>query len=109
MNKVIYKLRLDGTGKCSKNIWLSFLAVLILISVNYRALVMPLWLIISFSVGLLAFSFASFVGFVYWMVRSWNAYSVGSRVQKLSYLVLLGILNVLSFYILLKVMSHPGG
>ena len=108
MNKFIYKLGLDTSRNCSKNIWLSFLAVLILISINYRALIMPLWLVVFLSIGIVIFSFASFIAFIYWMILLWKDYSIDIRVQRFLYLFVLGIINLLIFYILLKISSHPG-
>ncbi len=69
---------------------------------------MPIWLIIVLSIGIVAFSFVSLVGFIYWIAMLWNDYSIGVRIQKVLYLLVLGIINLMSFYILLKVTSHPG-
>ena len=103
MKEIISKLRLDGAGKCSRNIWLSFFAGLLLISMNYRTLVIPLWLIILMLIVIVTFSLASFIAFIYWISVLWNNYSIGDRVQKFLYLMVLGVLNLLNFYILLKV------
>jgi hypothetical protein len=107
MDKIITGLRLDNNRNCSRNIWLSFLAVLILVSVNYRALIMPLWTIILISILILIFPAASFIAFVYWIIVAWNDYSIDSRLGKVFYLFVLGLVNLINFYILLKVMSHP--
>jgi hypothetical protein len=108
MRNLVYRLRLDDISKCSRNIWLSWLAVLFLMSLNYRAFVIPLWLIIAMSIAFIVFSLASFVGFIYWLAVLWNDYSSDRRIMKFLYLIVLGLLNLMSFYILLKVMGHPG-
>jgi hypothetical protein len=106
--KVITSLGLDSSKNCSRNIWLSLLSVLILVFANYTALIMPLWIIILISILLLIFSAASFIVFIYWMITSWKDYSIELRFGKVFYLFVLGLVNLISFYILLKVMSHPG-
>ena len=75
------------------------------IAVNYRALIMPIWLLAFLSLAIVAYSLASFVGYFYWMVILWNGFLEGTRVTKILYFLVLGLVNLMSFYMLLKVFS----
>lgn len=98
MNNVLITLRLNNVRTCSSNIWLSFFVTLIIMSINYRVFVMPLWLITLLSFFVPAFSFISFFFFLYWLTRLWRDYSIAQRLLKVFYLLLLGILHTLEVY-----------
>jgi hypothetical protein len=59
---------------------------------------MPLWAVILISILILIFSTVSFTAFIYWMIKSWNDYSIELRLGKVFYLFVLGIINLIGFY-----------
>jgi hypothetical protein len=42
------------------------------------------------------------------MAVQWNGYSIERRIGKAFYLLFLGVINLVTCYIALKVMSYPG-
>lgn len=105
MSRLFVKLRLDGLGRCSKNVWLSFLTIMVVVFANFNALIMPQSLFILLSATIVIYSSISFVGYFYWMVVLWSSFLEGEGVPRVLYLVVLGVINLANFYLLLKVVS----
>ena len=105
MNKIFDALRLNDSKGCVRNIWFSTLLIFLVVGINYSALVFPLWLIVFISVTLLIFSFISLIGYAFWLLKSWNLLSGDSIFGKIVYFTVLGLVNLIDFYIVLKVIS----
>lgn len=54
---------------CSNNIWMAFLLLIVLVGINYRTLIMPIWLIATTTLALLVFSIVSIMSFAYWVFK----------------------------------------
>lgn len=103
MKKPSEILKIDTFKKCSKNIWLSFFGVLFIIMLNYRALVMPIWLIVAIIFTVVCYSVISLFGYAYWLIQQWNNIELETRLLKFLYWVVLGLINLVSIYMLSKV------
>jgi len=103
--KILTALRSDTLGRCSKNVWLSFLVELFVVMLNYRTWLIPSWLVAFIVLVIVCYSLISFYGYVYWLINQWHSLEVETRLLKSLYWTLLGVVTLLSIYILLKVYS----
>lgn len=109
MVKLVTKLRLHSKHGSSNNIWLTFFLTIMLVGLNYRALIMPLWVIAVISIGLVLLSVISLASYVYRIFRYWRGFSTGRKFYELFIFNVLLVFVVLIVYTLLKINSYPGG
>ena len=106
MLKLITILRLHSMKGCSNNIWMAFLLLIVLVGINYRTLIMPIWLIATTTLALLVFSIVSIISFAYWVFKYWEEFSAGRRLYEVFYFLVLLVIILLVFYISLKIFKY---
>ena len=87
---------------------MALLLLIVLVGINYRALIMPIWLITTTTSTLLVFSIVSIISFAYWVLKYWDEFSAGRRLYEVFYFLVLLVIILLIFYISLKIGSYPG-
>ena len=102
MKKYLGLLKLDTLNICSKKVWLSFFGLLFIMMLNYRALVMPMWLLFAIMFIIVCYSLASLFGYIYWLIDLWNYIELEIRLLRFSYWVVLGLINLMNIYLLLS-------
>ena len=104
MRKFLEIFRIDTFRKCSKNIWLSFFGLLLIIMFNYRALVIPIWLIVMIMFVIVCYSVAALIGYAYCLFRQWHNIELETRLLKFFYWTFLCLINLIDVYMLIKVL-----
>jgi hypothetical protein len=71
-----------------------FLLIIVLMGLNFNALLIPPLALAILTIFISAFQIASLVGYGYWAIKSWDSTAKGTRLKKILYFGLLILVTV---------------